>query len=148
MQNARDDALAAERIRQQGYDRETDALNAQSQDRYQGFEGQQDQKATELGDYFQSQADSVAATPDTVGAGALLPASNSAITVANEAGARGKARAYTDQQGAALGNLRSFGDLLGGIGREQARDAISIGQIGGFKKGSSSVLHYELEAAN
>jgi hypothetical protein len=44
--------------------------------------------------------------------------------------------------------LRSFGDLLGGIGLKQARDAGYIGQIGGFEKGSSNVLGYELENAN
>jgi len=36
---------------------------------------------------------------------------------------------------------------MGDLGREQARDAGLIGQIGSFKKGSSAVLPYELEAA-
>jgi hypothetical protein len=68
--------------------------------------------------------------------------------VAEEAKKRGEARAYADQQGNALGDLRSFGDLLGGIGREQARDASEIGQINSFKRGSAEVLPFELEAAN
>lgn len=65
-----------------------------------------------------------------------------------EANQRGKATNYANQQGQALGNLRAFGDLLGGISREQAQDASMIGQIGGFKRGSSNVTPLELEAAN
>jgi hypothetical protein len=68
--------------------------------------------------------------------------------VAEQAKQGDKAHAYSEQQGNALGNLRSFGDLLGGIGLQQARDAGYIGQIGGFKKGSAGVLDFELEDAN
>lgn len=139
---ARDDALAAERIRQQGYDKQADALNVQSQDRYQNFEGQQDQKAAELGDYFGGQQ-----TTEPPPA-ASMPISNSDITVKEEANQRSQAHDFTQKAGDALGNLRAFGDLLGGIGRLQARDAMSIGQIGGFKRGSSGVLPYELDAAS
>ncbi|AAL44650.1 hypothetical protein EN41_19925 [Agrobacterium tumefaciens] len=48
----------------------------------------------------------------------------------------------------ALGRLRAFGDVLGENSRLQARDASQIGQIGGFKRGSSNVMAYELDAAN
>ena len=139
--DARNDALAAERIRQQGLDREADALNLQSQDRYQGFEAKQEERGKNLGDYFASQ------TVDP-GQANIAPASTSSITVQEQGRQNAKAKAFTDKQGAALGDLRSFGDLLGGIGRLQARDASQIGQIGGFKKGSSGVLSHELEAAN
>ncbi len=142
VQAARNDALAAERIRQGGLDQEAAALNVQSQDRYQGFEGQQEQKAKQLGDYFAGQS---VAEPTTAEA---LPTSTSNITVQEENSQRGKAREFTDEQGRALGNLRAFGDLLGGIGRLQARDASLIGQIGGFKQGSSGVLPLELDAAS
>jgi len=147
VQRARNDALAAERIRQKGYDRETTALNTQSQDRYTNFGDQQAAKATELGDYFAGQQAGNAANAGEQAA-AVMPETSSDITVQEEAKQRAKARDYTDKQGEALGNLRAFGDVLGGIGREQARDASLIGQIGGFKKGSSDVLKYELEAAN
>jgi hypothetical protein len=53
--SARRDAMSAERIRQQGYQHETDALNATSQDRYKDFGGQQEQKAKSLGDFFNAQ---------------------------------------------------------------------------------------------
>ena len=65
-----------------------------------------------------------------------------------EAKQRAAAKDYTDKQGAALGNLRAFGDLLGSIGRLQARDAGQIGQIGGFKRGSSNATSLELDAAS
>ena len=138
---ARDDALAAERIRQQGFDQQASALSTRSQDRYEGFDQKQEQKAQKLGDYFTGQQ---AQAP----APSLMPQSDSNIVVANEAAKRGEAKARTDQIGNALGDMRAFGDLLGDTSRLQGRDASQIGQIGGFKKGSSNVLSYELEDAN
>lgn len=151
VQKARDDALAAERIRQRGYDQETDALNAQSRDRYKDFAGQQDQKAQQLGDYFagqkieQGSANQAAAQEM---AASTVPQSSSNLVVAEEGKQKQKATDYAEAQGQALGNLRAFGDLMGDIGRKQARDASEIGQINSFKRGSSAVLPYELEAAN
>ena len=144
---ARNDALEAERIRQRALDQEAQALNTQSQDRYKDFSGQQDQKAQELGDYFAGQQIEGQAAAGEQAAAAALPTSASNITVREEAKQRSAASQFTDQQGRALGELRAFGDLLGGIGRDQARDASLIGQIGGFKQGSSAVLPYELDAA-
>lgn len=134
--------MAAERIRQGGLDKEAQALNAQSQDRYQNFEGQQGERANQLADYFTGQE---VAEPS---AEAAVPTSSSNITVREEAKQRGKATDFTNRTGIALGNLRSFGDLLGDTSRLQARDASQIGQIGGFKRGSSNVLGYELDDAN
>lgn len=141
---ARSSAMEAERVRQRQFDQETDALNLTSQNRYQNFEGQQEETGQKLTDYFQAQA----LPTDEVNAAAELPRSASAITVNEENQQRADARNFTDNQGEKLGQLRAFGDLLGGIGRDQARDAMSIGQIGGFKRGSSSILPYEMEAAN
>ncbi|MFI5411584.1 hypothetical protein [Kaistia sp. UC242_56] len=145
---ARNDALAAERIRQNGYDRETDALNTQSQDRYQNFSEQQDQRGQELGDYFAGQQIEGANANTAAAQEQSVAPTSSNITMREEQKQRANATAFTDEQGRRLGDLRSFGDLLGGIGREQARDASQIGQIGSFKRGSSAVLPYELEAAN
>ena len=148
---ARNEALSAERMRQARYDRETDVLNAQSRERYKGFGGQQDQRGQDLGQYFQDQkaAESTANQQAAAElANSALPQSSSNLTVSNEAAQRQKATAFTNAQGEALGNLRSFGDLMGDIGRSQARDASLIGQISGFKQGSANVLPYELEAAN
>lgn len=141
VQAARNDALAAERIRQDALNREAEAINATSQDRYDDFEGQQAQEAVKLGDYFAGQTTEEPTTAEA------LPTSTSNITVQEEAKQRGKARQFTDASGQALGELRSFGDLLGGIGRLQARDANLVGQIGSFKQGSSGIVPYELEQA-
>ena len=141
---ARSGAMAAERTRQNGFDQEADALNTQSQNRYQDFGGQQADKTKELTDFFKSNA---APLPDSA-AGAGIPTSASNIVVQERAKQLGKAKAYGDQQDAALGNLRSFGDLLSGISLNQARDAGQIGLVGGFKKGSQAILPLELQAAN
>jgi hypothetical protein len=145
---ARNDALAAERIRQGQLDQEAEALNAQSRDRYDDFEGQQGEKASELGQYFTDQKIENSDANAAVTQEQTAPQSGSSLTVREEQKQRDKATAFTDQQGEALGNLRAFGDLLGGISRDQARDASQIGQIGGFKRGSSNVIPLELEAAN
>lgn len=142
VQRARDDAMAAERIRQQGYDKEAKALNLTSQDRYQGFNEQQDARGATLADFYKSQ-DVAEPTPAEA-----LPQSSSNITVKEEQKQRDKAKEFTDRTGNALGDLRSFGDMLGEVSRLQGRDASQIGQIGGFKRGSSSVLGYELDEAN
>lgn len=141
VQDARDDALAAERIRQGRLDQEAQALNTQSQDRYENFEGKQTEKGVELADYFTGQ-DVPAPTAE-----AALPTTASNITVQEEAKQRGAAKDFTNRTGAALGNLRSFGDLLADTSRLQARDAGLIGQIGGFKRGSSNALGFELDEA-
>lgn len=139
---ARDETLAAERQRQTALDAEAAALNAQSQDRYQGFGQQQDERAKQLGDYFAQPA----AQPNAP-IGQSIP-QVSGLAAAEEGKQRGRAASYTGQQGEALGSLRAFGDLVGGIGREQSRDAGLIGQVGGFKRGSAGVLPLELDAAN
>lgn len=148
IKRARNNVLAAERTRQKGFDQEAQALNTQSQDRYKDFSGQQGQTASDLGQYFADQKIEGANANQAATQQMDVPQSSSNITVREEQKQRGKADAFGQQQGEALGNLRAFGDLLGGIGREQARDASSIGQIGGFKQGSSGVVPYELDSAN
>lgn len=146
-QRARSDALAAERIRQQGFDRETAALNEASQNRYTDFGDQQQRRAGQLGDYFNQQTPQIEqATADT-GAVAMAPTSSN-ITQQAVTQRRGEANAFNTQQGQALGNLRAFGDYLGGVSRLQARDAAQIGSIGGMKRGSQNVLGLELEQAS
>ena len=144
---ARAEAMRAERTRQGKLDQENDALNLTSRERYQDFEGQQNERGTQLGDYF-AENEAASAAADHQAVDAMLPTSGSAITVQEAQKQSGLAKAFTDQQGQALGNLRAFGDVLGGIGREQARDAGSIGQINSFKRASSGLVPLEMEAAN
>lgn len=139
---ARNNALAAERQRQAAYDQQQAGLVDASRDRYLGFEGQQDAEAADLAALYQGEN---AGAPEA--STGILPVSDSSITIANENVRRGEARRSTDQQGAALARLRSFGDVLGGIGRLNARDAGTLQQISGFKMGSNNALPYELDAA-
>ncbi|CAI2931893.1 hypothetical protein [Aminobacter niigataensis] len=146
--NARNDVMAAERIRQNGLDQQADALNVQSQDRYQNFDDQQADKASELGQYFTDQQIEAGNANAAVTQEMNVPQSGSNITVREEQKQRGQARDFADSQGKALGVLRAFGDVIGETGRGQVRDAMGIGQIGRAKQGSSNVVPFELEAAN
>lgn len=147
---ARDNALAVERIRQGQLDREAAAVNARSQDRYNDFEGQQGEKSKKLGDYFAKAEATAAPDPGTANAVAATasPTSSNNIVTQEINKQMGRAKDFTDQQAGALGNLRAFGDLLGDTSRMQGRDASLVGQIGGFKRGSSNILPLELEAAS
>lgn len=136
---ARTGVLTAERGRQAAYDAEADAVNKGARERYVDFSGQQDQRAQALGDMFKP-----AATPVAPG---VMPEATSSITQNALGDSMAKAKAFGDQQGAALGNLRAFGDVMGGINRLQGRDAGTIGQIGNFKRGSADVSSLELEDA-
>lgn len=142
---AREGAMDAERTRQRGFDSEAALLNDQSRDRYQGFGDQQAQKAQELSSFFAGQAQPL---PQDANAATGAVPSSSNITVKETQRQLGKAKKFGQQQDQAMSTLRAFGDLLGGISREQARDASQIGIIGGFKQGSQAMLPYELEAAN
>jgi hypothetical protein len=144
---ARAEAMQAERIRQGRLDQENEALNLGARERYQDFEGQQDERASQLGDYF-TENETAAAEANQQAVDAMLPTSGSNIVVQEAQKQSNLAKAFTDQQGQALGQLRAFGDVLGGIGRQQARDAGSIGQINSFKRASSGIVPLELEAAN
>jgi hypothetical protein len=141
VEKARNGALQAERTRQSGLDQQSDAVNAQSQDRYTDVQGKQDASAAKLGDYYTSQQ---AGTPLP---SAAVPTSASNLVVQEQAKQSGLAKDYTNKTGEALGQLRAFGDVMGTAGRGQARDAGLIGQIGGFKRGAQGVLPYELEEA-
>lgn len=140
---ARDSVLAAERIRQRGYDQETMALNNQSQERYVGFEPQMEAKEQSLGDYLASR---VAPDPNS-SVPSALPSSSSGVVNQEIDKQRGDAQAFVDQQTGAMADMRSFGDLLSEISIGQARDAGQIGTVGGFKRGSQGVVPLELNHA-
>jgi hypothetical protein len=146
---ARNGAMAAERIRQQGFEQEASALNNHSRDQYNDFSAQEGDKASKLGQYFTSQNAAIPEGRDAQGAPVeTMPTASSNIVVQEQNKQNARAKAFSNQQGEALGQLRGFGDLLADTSRVQARDASQVGQIGGFEKGSSAVLPYELEAAN
>lgn len=136
--NARSEVLATEARRQSGFNREVEQLNTQSQDRYVGFEPQQEQRATELADMFAT---------DVTDPNSVMPGSSSNIVNKETDAQIGEAQGYVDQQSGALADMRSFGDMLGSNSLLQARDAGKINQVGGFKQGSQDIVPYELDDA-
>jgi len=147
VQSAQNDAMAAERIRQSTLDKEAAAINDNSRQRYDGFEGQQNDRAGKLTAKF-NEGLGEAAQGVAEGPTETLPTAASNIVTQERAKQLGKANAYSTQQGEALGKLRSFGSLLGDLSLDQARDAGEIGQIGSFKKGSANVHAYAMDAAS
>lgn len=134
---------AAERIRQNRLDDEAFALNQQSQARYDDAPDKIEDQAEGLADLFRGSietapAQAVATLPQT----SNNVVNNAAAKAATETARRGSERA--DQ----LGNLRGFADFFGDAQRAQARDFGQLGMLGGFKRGSSSVLPVELDAAS
>ena len=148
--NARNDALAAERVRQNQLDDEAALLNQKAQARYEDFGGQQEERKSKLTELYQQapqSADAAVGEANASAAGVMPTATNDIVT--REVSKQSEnAKAYTDQQGAARAGLTSFGDLLGDVSLLQGRDASQVAQIGGFKRGSSSIMPYELEEAN
>ena len=142
---ARNQVLSAEIKRNQQLDQQAAAINAHTNQSYENFVPQQDAKAQQLGDYFNS---NTAAKPNVATSG-VMPTSGSDIVNQDEAAQLGKANDFSNQQGTALGELRSFGDLLGDKTRTQARDATAVGQIGNNETGfASNVVPYQLNAAS
>lgn len=142
---ARDDVLAAERIRQRQYDAEAGGVNQHSLGLYKDVGAQQAAKSSQLAAYFGANSDPGAAN---TAAASVMPTSTSNVTTSEAAKQSSLANAFVGQQAGALADLRSFGEMLGDNSRSQARDASLIGQIGGFKKGSSAVVPYELDHAS
>jgi hypothetical protein len=148
VEKAREGAMTAENLRQRRLDEEATALNNASRDRYNGFEGQQDEKGKSLASFFDAQNEQRQVNPLQGAPTETIPESGNNVVLQEQRKQQDKVRAFSTQQAEALGNLRSFGDLLGDTSRLQARDAAQVGTIGGFKKGSQAVLPLELEAAN
>lgn len=143
-QNARNDAMAAERIRQRQLDQEAAGLNNQSRDRYENFGDQQGERAGKLKEYYADVGNRITAPLPTE---APIGSKASGVVAQEMAKQGAKADAFADQQNTALAGKNAFGSLFGDISRLQARDAGLVGQLAGFKKGSAGILPLELEAA-
>jgi len=141
---ARAGALEAERIRQKGYEEQSQALQNQSQGRYQDFSKSQEAKGKEIGDYFAKQRDSGAITQSNV----ALPFSNSNVVNTEQAKQMGKTAGYSMGQDQSLAGLRSFGNLLAQINLGQARDTQGLGILKSFREGSAGITPLELAKAN
>lgn len=124
-------------------DQEAQALNARSQDRFVDAGAKTEEKAAALGDYFNAPVE-----PGAANEAATLPQSTNSIVTREMNRKSDEAQEFVGQQGQALAQMRSFGDFLGDTSRLQGRDASLVGQIGGFKRGSSNITPLELDAAS
>lgn len=139
---AQADAMSAERLRQRRFDEESYALNNMARDRFEGFGEQQGERSSTLADLYRSVLDQPESRPV-----AALPASSSNIV--NDAAARSAASARGDAEDMAdrRAAFNSFGDLFGGIQREQGTDSRMLNMVNSFRRGSQNVLPLELQAA-
>lgn len=141
---AMDGAREAERIRQKGFQAQSDSLFAESL----GQQGAETQKQKIAGAEAARAAETTAAQqPSPV---VNIPTQGETPTVvADETSTRvgiGNAQAAQDAYNRAA--LASFGDVQLGNALMNARYGQQQGQIGNFMKGSSDVLGVELEAAS
>lgn len=146
--NAREDAVAAERIRQQRLDQEAQVLNDKSRDRYNNVQVDQAAKASELSSMYDQVQQSVV-SPGAAPVAAPAAGAGGSSVVAREAEKQaGLTNAFNTQQALAQGKVSSFGEMLGDKLRLQGRDAAQVGQIGKFKQAWAGLLPLALEDAN
>ncbi|WP_439392540.1 hypothetical protein ACRQ5Q_24255 [Bradyrhizobium sp. PMVTL-01] len=143
--NARAQALNAERGRQQAFDAEAKGVTDQSLGRYANFDQQMGADKDRLKTLFTTPTPGVS-TPGYNAA--ALPAPGSDLVQREVNNKQALAHAYGIDQADKLAQLRSFGDVMGNIGRGVADDTGRVGQIGSFKKGSEAATQYELDSAN
>jgi hypothetical protein len=141
--NARNDVLREERLRQERFDSRIFDTNTDARERFVGFEPAMAERGDTLGDMLGAQ---VAPDPNT-STGTILPSSSSTVVNQETANQNDAAQQYVDQQSDALGNMKSFGDLLGETTRGVGRDASKVNMLNSFKLGSSGVVPFELDKA-
>lgn len=139
---ARADALAAERIRQQALDSQAFAAGARSREQYDAAPQQQAERSESLAQMFNAPTEAAPRAPMPV-----MPQSDNVVVQGRNEESAAEGRAFTDQRAEDLAEFRSFADLFGGFSRGQARAAAEADQLAGFKRGSQSVMPLELDAA-
>lgn len=142
---ARNGVTSAENTRQDRWDGQINDLNKQSLARYDGFSGKQDDRGKSVADYYKATGGALPSSGATTG---VIPTSSSNVVVQEGNRANDKVAAFTDQQGKAQANLRSFGDVMGEASRGTALDTAAVGAINSQKQGSSAVVPLEYQAAN
>jgi hypothetical protein len=142
--SARNGVVQQSRGDQAALDAEAKGVTDQSLGRFKNFGQTQSADASRLADFYKTPA----APPSSPYNVAALPPSTNDIVNREIATKKGVADAYVNHQADTLGNLRSFGDVMGNISRGQAADTQHIGQIGSFKAGDTGVTNIALDNAN
>jgi hypothetical protein len=142
---ARNSAIQQELQRQGRWDSQIAGLQDKNLQAYGGVPASMPGRATNVADYYKATGGDLPSSGPT--AGAMPAIVNPAL--ANESKVTmGKVNAFNNQQGGALANLRSFGDMMGGAARTNAINNGVIAGINSMKAGSSSILGQELQSAN
>lgn len=139
-------AMAAENARQREFTEEQFGLWEGMGDRVTDYDARAGERRTSLEDYFTADTEGAAAAASAP-AQTALPTSSSSLVQSREASERAEARNYTDQQGRALANMRSFGDTFDTLGNLFERDMGRFGVVQSLRRASQAVLPAELQAA-
>lgn len=142
---ARHAAEMAELQRQSRWDDQIRQLQQQSLGRFDDFAPKMSERAGSVADFYKASGGALPSSGVTAG---VLPQSDNVALLKEGGRQMGKVDAFNTQQGKALGNLRSFGDIMGNANRGMAIDNGFISGINSEKQGSASILASELEAAN
>lgn len=140
---ARSAALDAERMRQQSMERRQTDLSQQGQEQMGEFTNDQDDRMTQLAEYFQ--APTAGDANET--AALASPEGTSSITVREMQKQSGEATGRANENAQNLASMRSFGDLLGDRMRGIGRASGEIDQLTNFRRGSTDANAFELDAA-
>jgi hypothetical protein len=149
-QKAMTGAREAERIRQKGYQSESDAILAKSMDNADKTnQDQQEAKALSERQVAAEKATSEVRAPvEATGENLAGDQTANAVINTEQANQAAKSLGYAGQQGGAKAKLLSFNDLNFNNAIANARAAQDHSRIAGFAKGSSDVLPVELEYAS
>jgi hypothetical protein len=141
---ARNTAIQTDRNQQAALDAQAKTITNGSLARFDNFDTQQTADAARLSSFYNTPAPAPT-NPNLI---AAIPGSTNAVVNREIANKTGLATAFGQQQGAALGKLQSFGDLMGNMNRSQAADDQAVGELGNFKQGDTNVEKIALDNAN
>lgn len=142
--HARSQAIQNELAQQSALQGQANSANTADIGTYNDIAGQRAADTTRFGNLISA----ASATPSSGLPAVSLPKASSPLVAGDEQKQLANANAYATQQGQALVNLRSFGDVMGERQRGTAENAQNLAQIASFMKGDASVLPYQLDAAN
>jgi hypothetical protein len=141
---ARGAAQRAENERQDRWEEQIRKLREQSLGRFANVPSDMAGRAQTVADFYKASGGSLPSSGVTAG---VIPQTNG-LVAREGTNQMNKVAAFNDQQGKALGNLRSFGDVMAGANRGVAIDNGLISGIDSMRRGSSTVLPLELQNAN
>lgn len=142
-QRAIADAMSMETARQNQFTEEQFGILGGMEDRVADYDARAGERRSSLADMFTTGTEGGQPAPVQT----AMPASDSSIVQTREANERSRARDFTNQQGEALANMRSFGDTFDDFGRMFGRDMGDFGLVQSMRRGSQAVLPAELQAA-